>query len=302
MPEYVLSYASGTIAASLRKTKKTLVEGVTFSIRHGESLALIGETGSGKTMIARSILGLLPRNVRRFGGDIRLDGAAQPPERALRRLRGNRIVYIPQSGQESLNPARTVRKHFRDQLRKLGVPRSEWEAVALDRLRLAGLAEAGDVLGKYPFQLSGGMAQRVTIALAACADPALVIADEPTNGLDEAAQQAFLRLLEAVFPTAGRLIITHDIRVAALCDRILVLCAGKPMELGGASAVLNAPKHPYTRSLLAALVENGMAESPVLRTGDAPCPFYPRCAEADGRCLSDIPLRSTGGREWRCSR
>ena len=302
MPEYALSYASGTIAASLRKTDKTLVEGVTFSIRHGESLALIGETGSGKTMIARSVLGLLPRNVRRFGGDIRLDGAAQPPERALRRLRGNRIVYIPQSGQESLDPARTVRKQFRDQLRKLGVPRLEWESVSLDRLRLAGLPDAEDVLKKYPFQLSGGMAQRVTIALAACASPALVIADEPTNGLDEAAQQAFLRLLEAVFPTAGRLIITHDIRVAALCDRILVLCAGKTMELGGASEVLNAPKHPYTRSLLAALVENGMAESPVLRTGDAPCPFYPRCAEADGRCRSDIPLRALGDREWRCCR
>ena len=302
MDGIALSYNSGVISAQLRHSRKMLVEGAVFSTEHGESLALIGETGSGKTMIALSILGLLPRNVRREGGEILLDGAPQPPEKELRPLLGNQIVYIPQSGLESLNPARTVRKQFRDQFRKLGLPRADWESRACDRLRLAGLPDPEDVLAKYPFQLSGGMAQRVTIALAACASPSLVIADEPTNGLDEQARQAFLKLLETVFPSAGRLIITHDISVAALCRRVLVLCAGKPMEQGNADDVLGNPRHPYTRALLAALVRNGMAETPVLRSGDAVCPFYRRCPEAAERCRTELPHRAETGREWWCCR
>ena len=297
-----LTYSSGVIAAQQLHSRRTLVEGVSFSIEHGESLALIGETGSGKTMIALSVLGLLPRNVGRDGGGILLDGEPQPPEKAMRALLGNQLVYIPQSGLESLNPARTVRRQFYDQLRKLRLPRPEWEDRAAACLTLAGLPDASDVLKKYPFQLSGGMAQRITIALAACAGPALVIADEPTNGLDEKARQVFLQLLETVFPHAGRLIITHDISVAALCDRVLVLCAGKAMELGSAAEVLQSPRHPYTRALMRALVENGMAETPVLRTGESTCPFYRRCTEASERCRTEVPQRAEGGREWRCCR
>ena len=300
MGEYALSYDSGTVSALLRHSRKTLLEQIAFRIGHGESLALIGETGSGKTMTALSILGLLPENVTRSGGEILFDGVTQPEAERMRRLRGNQVVYIPQSGLESLNPAQTVRRQFCDQLRKLHIPRNRWEDTARSRLALAGLEDPAEILQKYPFQLSGGMAQRVTIALAACASPSLVIADEPTNGLDEAAKQAFLRLLQTVFPDAGRLIITHDIGVAALCDRVLVLCGGRAMELGEASEVLNRPRHPYTRALLCALVENGMAETPMLREGSSVCPFYRRCPSAAEKCLAELPHRTDGKAEWWC--
>ena len=300
MSECALCYDSGVISALLRHSRKPLLEQVSFQIRHGESLALIGETGSGKTMTALSILGLLPANVQRSGGDIRFDGVPQPEAEKMRKKRGEQVVYIPQSGLESLNPARTVYRQFCDQLRKLHIPRNQWEDTARSRLTLAGLSSPEDVLKKYPFQLSGGMAQRVTIALAACASPALVIADEPTNGLDEAAKRAFLRLLQTVFPDAGRLIITHDMGVAAVCDRVLVLCGGKAMEIGSASEVLNRPRHPYTRALIAALVENGMAETPALLEGSAVCPFYRRCPLASERCLSELPRRIEGDSEWWC--
>ena len=300
MREYALEYQSGVISAQLEHSRKTLLEQVSFQIGHGESLALIGETGSGKTMTALSILGLLPGNVTREGGEILFDGIPQPDAGQMRRLRGSQVVYIPQSGLESLNPAQTVRRQFYDQLRKLRLPRSAWQSTAENRLALAGLEDPAEVLNKYPFQLSGGMAQRVTIALAACASPSLVIADEPTNGLDENAKQAFLGLLQTVFPDAGRLIITHDIGVAALCDRVLVLYGGRAMELGRASEVLNRPRHPYTRALIAALVENGMAETPVLREGGSVCPFYRRCPSASERCLTVLPRHADGDTEWWC--
>ena len=300
MGEYALEYESGVISAGLEHSRKTLLEAVSFRIGHGESLALIGETGSGKTMTALSVLDLLPDNVHQDGGRILLDGAPRPSGREMQLSRGAQAVYIPQSGLESLNPARTVRRQLNDQLRKLGVPRSEWEETAQNRLALAGLEEPEDVLKKYPFQLSGGMAQRVTIALAACASPTLVLADEPTNGLDEAAKTAFLSLLKTVFPKAGRLIITHDIGVAALCDRVLVLCGGRAMELGSAAEVLRHPRHPYTRALIAALVENGMAETPPLREGSALCPFYRRCPLAAERCRTELPRRRDGETEWWC--
>lgn len=156
-------------------------------------------------------------------------------------------------------------------------------------------------MDKYPFQLSGGMAQRVTIALAACSRARLLIADEPTNGLDEAGRAQFFALLDSIFPDAAKLIITHDISVAARCDRVLVLCGGRMLETAhpARSCALGAIR--TRRALLAAQVANGMQPSPILREGASGCPFYARCPEADAACLNSAMLkRADGNTEWWC--
>ena len=240
------SYACGTISAKLSRGERVLLHNVSFSLSSGERLAVIGETGSGKTMLALSILGLLPANVRMRDGCVQLDGAALPAGKQLQTLRGDRIVYIPQNGAEFLLPMRAVRKQLYDSLKKLGLPRKVFPALAAEKLHLAGFDAPETVLDKYPFQLSGGMAQRVTIALAACSRARLLIADEPTNGLDEAGRAQFFALLDSIFPDAAKLIITHDISVAARCDRILVLCGGRMLETGASADVVSTPRHPYT--------------------------------------------------------
>ena len=295
------SYACGTISAKLSRGERVLLQDVSFSLSSGQRLAVIGETGSGKTMLALSILGLLPANVRMRGGCVQLDGAALPAGKQLQTLRGDKLVYIPQNGAEFLLPARTVRKQLYDSLKKLGLPRKDFPALAAEKLRLAGFDAPEKILDKYPFQLSGGMAQRVTIALAACSRARLLIADEPTNGLDEAGRAQFFAFLDSIFPDAAKLIITHDISVASRCDRVLVLCGGRMLEAGASSAVLRAPRHPYTKALLAAQVANGMQPSPVLREGVSDCPFYARCPEADAACLNGAMQKHTAGMtEWWC--
>ena len=295
------SYACGAISAKLSRGERVLLRDVSFSLSSGERLAVIGETGSGKTMLALSILGLLPANVRMQGGNIQLDGAALPTGKRLQTLRGDRIVYIPQNGAEFLLPSRTVRKQLYDSLKKLGLPRKDLPALAAEKLRLAGFDAPEAVLDQYSFQLSGGMAQRVTIALAACSRASLLIADEPTNGLDEAGRAQFFALLDSIFPDAAKLIITHDPSAAARCDRVLVLCGGRMLETGTADAVLSAPRHPYTKALLAAQVANGMQPSPILREGVSGCPFYARCPEADTACLNGALQKHTDGKtEWWC--
>ena len=302
MKELVLQYDMREISARLDFGEKKLIQDVSFEIFAGESLALIGETGSGKTMIAQSIMGALPRNVRTEGASILLCGQPLSAGRKLQAMLGREIVYIPQNGHEFLNPSRTVWKHMVDGLKRMDCPASEHRAEACRLLTLAGFDTPEEILQKYPFQLSGGMAQRVTIALALCSNAKLLIADEPTNGLDQAAKQQFLGLLDSLFPTAAKLVITHDISVAALCDRILVLCGGKSMETGPSNDVLKSPDSPYTKALLGALVENGMEETPVLRKSEGDCPFYDRCPQARRRCRSErIPQNIRGKKEWRCA-
>ena len=274
--EETLDYSCGVIRAQLDRTQKVLVQDVVLRLGPGETLALVGETGSGKTILAQSLMGVLPPNVHRHGGKIFICGKEIVHEKQLRAMLGKEIVHIPQNGYEFLNPTRTVRKHLYDSLARIAVPAGKRATVALEKLEQAGFSEPKSVIDRYPFELSGGMAQRVTIALALCSRAKLLIADEPTNGLDEAAKARFMHLLGTLFPEAGKLVITHDISVAAMCDRLLVLCRGRAMESGKATDVLTSPYHPYTKALLAALVENGMRQTPILRKGPGLCPFYHR--------------------------
>lgn len=300
MKTEVLQYDSGEIAARLDRSERRLVSGVSFCLKEGETLALIGETGSGKTITAQSIMRLLPDNVKQSGESIRYFGEELPSPRKMKKLLGVDIVYIPQNGAEFLNPSRKIRHHLYDSLKKLHIPPDSLEKLAQEKLSLAGLEEP-ELPEQYPFQLSGGMAQRVTIALAACSQARLVIADEPTNGLDHASKEAFMSLLAEMFPEAAKLVITHDIAVAELCDSTLVLCGGKMMERGPSELILQSPHQPYTRALLASLVKNGMHETPVLRRETGFCPFYRRCPLAGESCRERQEYRSSGNLEWWCN-
>ena len=212
-----------------------------------------------------------------------------------------RHTYAEQfAGLEFLNPSKKVRYHLYDSLQKLGIPRKLWETTAIQKLSAVGFEQPESVSDKYPFQLSGGMAQRVTIAISACSRAKLVIADEPTNGLDHEAKVRFMDMLKKIFPEAAKLIITHDIGVAALCDKTLVLCGGKTVETGPSDVLLCQPKHPYTTALVGALVKNGMRETPVLRSGRHDCPFYTKCVQADESC--SYCNKQDSNREWWCSR
>lgn len=298
--EGILDYSCGGIGAQLDRTQKMLVQDVTIRLDSGETLALVGESGSGKTILAQSLMGVLPHNVCSRGGKMSICGKEISREKQLRAMLGKEIVYIPQNGYEFLNPTRTVRKHLYDSLARIAVPAGKRATVALEKLEQAGFSEPKSVIDRYPFELSGGMAQRVTIALALCSCAKLLIADEPTNGLDEAAKARFMHLLGTLFPEAGKLVITHDISVAAMCDRLLVLCRGRAMESGKATDVLTSPYHPYTKSLLAALVENGMRQTPVLRKEPGLCPFYRRCNQATVQCRKKLPKQEADDREWWC--
>lgn len=294
----ILEFHSGVVTAKLESSQKILVSNVSFALKERECLALIGETGSGKTMTAMVLMGLLPSNVT--AADARIFFCGTPIPKSRQKLLGTEMVYIPQNGLEFLNPSKKVRYHLHDSLQKLGIPRKLWETTAIQKLSAVGFEQPESVSDKYPFQLSGGMAQRVTIAISACSRAKLVIADEPTNGLDHEAKVRFMDMLKKIFPEAAKLIITHDIGVAALCDKTLVLCGGKTVETGPSDVLLCQPKHPYTTALIGALVKNGMRETPVLRSGRHDCPFYTKCVQADESC--SYCNKQDSNREWWCSR
>ena len=245
-------------------------------------------------------MGLLPTNVTMSDSCIFFCGREAEKD-LMRKLLGVELVYIPQNGAEFLNPSRKIKDHLFDSLRKLGCRKSEMHSRAVSALWISGFEQPESIMEKYPFQLSGGMAQRVTIAISACSNAKLIIADEPTNGLDHSSKQSFKNLLDQLFPEAGKLIITHDISVAALCERTIVLCGGRMSESGYTAELLSNPHHPYTQALISALVENGLNETPLLRTERGRCPFYRRCPKALPECLTRICMQTDGDSEWWCN-
>ena len=296
------SYACGMISAKLSRGERVLLQDVSFSLSSGQRLAIIGETGSGKTMLALSILGLLPANVRMQSGCIEMDGAALPAGKQLQTLRGDKLVYIPQNGAEFLLPTRTVRKQLYDSLKKLGLPRKDFPALAAEKLRLAGFDAPETLLDKYPFQLSGGMAQRVTIALAACSRARLLIADEPTTALDVTIQAQILDLMKDLQKKTkmGIIFITHNLGVVAdICDKVSVMYAGRIVEQGPVDDIFYEPAHPYTKGLLRSMprvdAESYERLIPIEGTPvdmlNPPegCPFAPRCEHCMKICLKKMP-------------
>ena len=252
-----------------------VVHGVSLDVRRGEVHGLIGESGSGKTQTAFSVLGLLPRGGRVTAGTISFDGVelADADERAYAGIRGARIGYIPQEPMSSLDPSFTIGSQLVEPLRSvLGLSKKEATDRALALLDRVGIPEPRRTFDAYPFQVSGGMAQRVLIAGAVSTDPDLMIADEPTTALDVTVQAEVLDLLRDLQAERhmAMLLVTHNFGVVAdLCDRVSVMQDGRFVEQGPVRAIFGRAEHPYTRALLDAILDEGPARGPLQTTGGA---------------------------------
>jgi len=293
-----------------------VVDDVSFAIGRGEILALAGESGSGKSITALSILGLVPPPGRISAGSIRLEGREllSLDERELRRVRGARIGFVFQEPMTALNPVFTVGGQIAEALEVHGVAKgAAARARAVELLDAVRIPEPARRARDFPHQLSGGMRQRVLIAAAIACRPSLVIADEPTTALDATVQADILDLLGAMREEFGLslLLITHDLGIVArLADRAAVMYAGRIVEIGPAREVLASPHHPYTRGLLASLpgsvpgtrLEAIPGTVPDLAMLPPGCAFAPRCPDRFSACDASRPgpVAVSPGRSARC--
>ncbi|MEW1891346.1 dipeptide/oligopeptide/nickel ABC transporter permease/ATP-binding protein [Streptomyces sp. NPDC085659] len=249
-------------------TDKEVVHGVDLDVRPGEIVGLVGESGSGKTQTAFSVLGLLPEGGRVTRGSITVNGreTAGLRERDHRALRGRTLAYVPQEPMSNLDPAFTIGSQLMEPVRHhLGLGRREAADKARELLRLVEIPDPDRTLRLYPHEISGGMAQRVLIAGAMSCDPDLLIADEPTTALDVRVQAEVLALLRRLRDERGLgvLLVTHNLGVVAdLCDRVAVMNGGRIVETGTTEQILGAPQDPYTRTLLAAVLDDAPARAP----------------------------------------
>jgi peptide/nickel transport system ATP-binding protein len=243
---------------SARTAAAPILRDVSLAVKAGETMALVGESGAGKSTIAKAVLGILPPAIEITSGSILFEGTdllTLPPAK-LRELLGVRIALIPQDPQTSLNPARRVGDQLMDGLRlRAGMSRSKAFARGLELLADVHIREPERVMARYPHELSGGMRQRVLIAQAFSLNPHVIIADEPTTALDVTVQKQVLRLIREMQREhkTTLLFVTHDLGVVAqICDRMTVLYGGAVMEQGDTAEILASPRHAYTRALLAA--------------------------------------------------
>ncbi|MGC3999326.1 MAG: ABC transporter ATP-binding protein [Anaeromyxobacter sp.] len=290
------------------RTSLLAVDDVEFRVERGEAVALVGESGSGKSTIAR----LLVRLEQADAGAIRLDGrdVLREEPRAASLAYRSRVQMIFQDPFGSLNPSHSVAYHLERPLLRHGrATRADVREKTLALLRDVGLEPPEEFLERHPYELSGGQRQRVAIARALAVGPDLLVADEPTSMLDVSLRSGVLGLLQRLRRERGLglVLITHDLAAARhVADRLLVLYRGQLVEDGPAAALIEAPAHPYTRALLAAVAHGRAGERPRLRHDPTPaaggCPFAPRCPEVTDRCRAEpAPLVTLGaGRRARC--
>ena len=283
------------------------VDGVSFDVGAGETVAIVGESGCGKSVTSMSILRLIQEPPGRIGGRILFEGTdlLKLPEPAMRRLRGNTISMIFQEPMTSLNPVLTIGRQIGESVRlHEGASASQAEARAVEMLTLVGIPAPGRRVREYPHQLSGGMRQRVMIAMALACNPKLLIADEPTTALDVTIQAQILDLMRDLQARLGSaiLLITHDLGVVAeTAQRVVVMYAGRKVEEASAADLFARPQHPYTRGLLGAVPRLGSAGGGRTRLAEIPglvpslrqkivgCPFAGRCQSATDLCRTVAP-------------
>ncbi len=294
-----------------------VVEDVSFALKRGHSLGLVGESGCGKSVTAQTIMRLLPMPPAKIdAGHVLLDGEdlAAAPERRLRALRGDRITMIFQEPMTSLNPVFTVGEQIAEVLRlHRQLSGSKARAKAIEALAAVGIGSPERRIGQYPHELSGGLRQRVMIAMALVCEPSVLIADEPTTALDVTVQAQILELLKRLQRDLGLaiLLITHDLGVVAeMCDEVAVMYAGRIVEQGAASDVLGRPHHPYTAGLLASSprkARRGERLATIPGTVPPPgargegCSFAGRCSRVQPQCRSKRPhLAAIDGHQAAC--
>jgi len=287
------------------------VDGVSFALREGETLGLVGESGCGKTMTGLSLVRLLPEPAGRIvDGQILLEGEdlVTKSEPEMRHVRGRRVSMILQDPQTSLNPVFTIGDQILEALRQR---RADGErslvAQAEDALRRVKVAAPEQRMRAYPHQMSGGMKQRVVGAIAVAGEPRVLIADEPTTALDVTIQLQYLALLKEIQARTrlAMLFITHDFGIVArMCDRVAVMYAGRIVETGPTRALFRAPRHPYTEALMASVprmegtvtrLPSIEGQPPPLHELPAGCRFADRCAYVDERCRREYPPTMTVG-------
>jgi peptide/nickel transport system ATP-binding protein len=293
------------------------VRGISFDIARGETVCIVGESGCGKSMTAMAILNLLPRGAKRQAGAIGFLGEdiANAGERRMSDIRGDRIGMIFQEPLTALNPSLTIGEQLMEVFRRhRPQQKREAHARAVDMLAQVGIPDPRERMTQYPHQLSGGLRQRVVIAMALMCEPTLIIADEPTTALDVTIQAQILRLLIDLKDRFGLalLLITHDLAVASrVADRIVVMYAGEVVEEAPTLAFFADPLHPYARGLMGCLPSARSGASGALLQiipGTVPslvgdlrgCAFRERCGEAESTCCSDVPLRANATRSVRC--
>ena len=305
MADHLLEVDDLTMYFHTRDGVVKAVDGVSYTLDHGETLGVVGESGSGKSVTALTLMGLIempPGRVER--GDARFNGRSliTMKEAELRKIRGNEIAMIFQDPMTSLNPVYTIGRQIAEPLilHKSMKKADAWDRAA-DLLRLVGIPNARARLKDYPHQFSGGMRQRVMIAMALSCDPDILIADEPTTALDVTIQAQILELVQELQQrtSSAVIMITHDLGVVAdMADRILVMYAGRPVEFGDVDHVFYHPLHPYTWGLMDSIPEPGARKAelcpikgspPSLVDLPAGCPFHPRCPHVQDVCRHEVP-------------
>ena len=293
------------------------VDGASFSVRRGEAVGLVGESGSGKSMTLRAIMGLLPRPGRVTAGEIVFNGSELTTLRTsqLRDLRGTQVAMIFQEPMTALNPVMRVGDQIAEgPLAHLGYSRSKAGARALELMRLVGIPDPARRARAYPHELSGGMRQRVMIAIALSCEPSMILCDEPTTALDVTIQDQILKLLLSLREEFGMSVVfvTHDLAVVAqTCQSVAVMYAGQVVETGSVHDVFYEPRHPYTLGLLRSVPDFDLVRDsldfipgapPDLMSPPEGCRFAARCSFAQSDCLQGPkPLAPIGdGRETAC--